>query len=426
MTISSTTLRRTSPYNGNGVTTAFTVTFVFQLPTDLQVIKKAVSTGTETTLTYITDYTVTGGSGSSGSATTGTVTLNTALPSGFQLIIVGDAPVTQGEHLVNNNPLDAPSLEWSLDRQTIWRQEVDERLSRAILSTAGSGLSGVNISSPVAGNILKWNADLQTIDNASTAGLALTGAIAPGTGVIISTDGVGGYTTRSIAGTGGISITNGDGVSGNPSVALNITGLTADASPDGTADYVVTYDASASANKKVLLNNLPVTLDADLVAIAALSTTGLAVRTASNTWALRSLTAPAAGISITNPDGVSGSPTFALANDLSALEGLSGTGIAVRTTTDTWTQRSITASNGVAVSNGDGVSGNPALSADVSGLTADSSPDGTADYVMTYDASAGTNKKVLINTLVTAGSSGGGSGASLGLSYTVSKGLFLN
>lgn len=36
-----------------------------------------------------------------------------------------------------------------------------------------------------------------------------------------------------------------------------ISTLTADASPDGAADYVLTYDASANAHKKVLLNNLP-------------------------------------------------------------------------------------------------------------------------------------------------------------------------
>lgn len=35
-----------------------------------------------------------------------------------------------------------------------------------------------------------------------------------------------------------------------------INGMTADSSPDRTADYVVTYDASASAEKKVLLGNL--------------------------------------------------------------------------------------------------------------------------------------------------------------------------
>lgn len=41
-----------------------------------------------------------------------------------------------------------------------------------------------------------------------------------------------------------------------------INSLTEDTSPDGTADYVVTYDASASAGKKVLLNKMRVALSA--------------------------------------------------------------------------------------------------------------------------------------------------------------------
>jgi hypothetical protein len=40
-------------------------------------------------------------------------------------------------------------------------------------------------------------------------------------------------------------------------IKLDISSLTADASPDGAADYVVSYDASAGAHKKVLINNLP-------------------------------------------------------------------------------------------------------------------------------------------------------------------------
>lgn len=40
-------------------------------------------------------------------------------------------------------------------------------------------------------------------------------------------------------------------------LSVNVNGLTADASPDGAADYILTYDASAGTNKKVLLNNLP-------------------------------------------------------------------------------------------------------------------------------------------------------------------------
>lgn len=40
-----------------------------------------------------------------------------------------------------------------------------------------------------------------------------------------------------------------------------------------------------------------------------------------------------------------------------------------------------------------------AFSVDINGLTADSSPDAAADYVMTYDASAAANKKVLLNKI---------------------------
>lgn len=90
---------------------------------------------------------------------------------------------------------------------------------------------------------------------------------------------------------------------------------------------------------------------------------GFPVRTALNTWANRGLTAPAAGITISNPSGISGNPTFALSNDLSGLENLSSTGIAVRTATDTWAQRGLVGpAAGITISNSDGVAGNPTFS----------------------------------------------------------------
>jgi hypothetical protein len=75
----------------------------------------------------------------------------------------------------------------------------------------------------------------------------------------------------------------------------------------------------------------------DLKAIEALTGTGLPARTASNTWVLRSLAVIGAGLSVTNPAGTAGNPSFALANDVAALEALTGTGFAKRTGTDAWT-----------------------------------------------------------------------------------------
>jgi len=124
-----------------------------------------------------------------------------------------------------------------------------------------------------------------------------------------------------------------------------------------------TTAANARTNLGVAIGTNVQAWDADLDCLAALSTSGIAARTGAGTCATRTVTAPAAGITVSNGNGVAGNPTLALANDLAALEGLSGTGFAVRTGTDAWAQRSISGTAAeIAVSNGDGVSGNPVLS----------------------------------------------------------------
>ena len=82
-------------------------------------------------------------------------------------------------------------------------------------------------------------------------------------------------------------------------------------------------------------------IDADLTAVAGLAANGLIVRTGSGTAAVRSIAVPAAGISITNADGVAGNPTLALANDLAAIEALTGTGFVRRTGAEAWSASAI-------------------------------------------------------------------------------------
>lgn len=129
-------------------------------------------------------------------------------------------------------------------------------------------------------------------------------------------------------------------------------------------------------------------VDATLTALAAYNTNGLIAQTAADTFAGRTLTAPVAGITITDGNGVAGNPTLVLANDLAALEGLGSTGLAARTGSDAWAQRTITGTaNEITVSNGDGVSGNPTLSLpaeiDLGGKTSLEIPNSAAPTVNT-------------------------------------------
>lgn len=165
---------------------------------------------------------------------------------------------------------------------------------------------------------------------------------------------------------------------------------TADIKDDAvTDDKLSTTGVSASTYTKVTVNSKgritvgenPTTLagygitdaqplDSDLTALANTATTGLYAVTAAGTSATRSIAVPAQGLTITNANGVSGNPTLALANDLAAVEGLSSTGIAIRTAADTWTTRSIAAgSSKISISNADGVSGAPTIDVSESNLT---------------------------------------------------------
>lgn len=161
-----------------------------------------------------------------------------------------------------------------------------------------------------------------------------------------------------VAAIGGGGVTSFEGRNG---VVISVAGdYTATEITNAPAGNIAAVTVQAAIDE---LDSEKQPLDADLSALAALASTGLVARTAAATYAERTLTAPAAGITVSNGGGVAGDPTLALANDLAALEAMAGTGIVARTAAETYAQRTITGTaNEISVANGDGVAAGPSFS----------------------------------------------------------------
>jgi len=178
----------------------------------------------------------------------------------------------------------------------------------------------------------------------------------------------------------GMTIVNPGGVGGSPTFLLqhdllaleNVVGTGFAARVDVDDWLLRTLVAPAAgltiANPGGVLGDPTFALANDLAALEGLATTGIAVRTALDAWATRTLVAPAAGITIANPAGLAGDPVFSLANDLAALEALAITGFAARTAADAWALRTLTGSSTVNITNGAGVAGDPVFSVLAGGI----------------------------------------------------------
>ena len=127
MTVSSTTVKNS--YSGNGSTTQFAYTFKIFADSDLQVIIRS-STGTETTKTITTHYTVAGAGDASGGSIT--FTSGNTPASGETVVIRRNVPQTQAIDYIANDPFPAETHEEGLDRATLVAQQISEEADRSI------------------------------------------------------------------------------------------------------------------------------------------------------------------------------------------------------------------------------------------------------------------------------------------------------
>jgi hypothetical protein len=277
------------------------------------------------------------------------------------------------------------------------------------------GASGSHIKR-TAGDFLN---DLDVVRNLGGNGIAVQ--TAPDT-----------YTARSIAVDGlgnldGLAVTNGDGVAGNPTLGLDIQNLPIQTGIS-TVDRVAVYDVTADANVYYTVGDIAGALanvnsfetwsaagnttgDASIVADDATDTvtltggTGINIdfNSASDTlvfdFDVALLTAGTGPLTLSDQivvlDGTD-NLRFTLqdlVDDLDIVNGIAADGILVRTAADTYASRTIEASaaageEGLTVTNGDGVAGNPTVGLDIDNL-ADSADDLAAtDELVAFD---GTN-----------------------------------
>lgn len=166
MTVSSDLNRK--EFVGNGVTTSFgTSPMVFFDSGDLLVYIVVTATGAETLLTEGTHYTVSGGSGSTGTVSTAGGSSPFGAPSALQtLVIVRELDITQETDFVNNDVTDAEVAEDTIDRLTMICQQLDARIGRSFV-LADSDVTGAStlIPTPEAGTVIGWDDDGMALQN---------------------------------------------------------------------------------------------------------------------------------------------------------------------------------------------------------------------------------------------------------------------
>jgi hypothetical protein len=154
-----------------------TLTFSFKvLPSHPEHVKVlAVTSGTETLLTYTSEYTVSLNSDGVG----GTVTLNPTFSTAYTHTVYRDTTKTQTTDYDDYNQFPADTLEGDLDRAMCLSQESDEDIDRSIKIPVSSALTGSALQITVSGG---------TVIGFNAAGTAIQGYPEPSASVTACTN----------------------------------------------------------------------------------------------------------------------------------------------------------------------------------------------------------------------------------------------
>jgi hypothetical protein len=161
----STTISKSGPYTGNGVTTVFPYGFKILVDTEADVIHTNV-TGLETILILDTDYTISGIGIDAGGNVTYPIS-GSPLPATETLTIARNVPFTQDTDLVNQDTIYSEVIETSLDRSTMMIQQLQEEVDRSIK---------INITSPASPDDLLTSIETSESNAAASASAASSSA----------------------------------------------------------------------------------------------------------------------------------------------------------------------------------------------------------------------------------------------------------
>jgi hypothetical protein len=117
------------------------------------------------------------------------------------------------------------------------------------------------------------------------------------------------------------------------------------------------------------------------------STNGMIAKTSGNTVVGRTLTGSGTGVAVTNGDGVAGNPVISLTGAVGSINGLAGSGLLTLQNGSSVGSVQIAGTAGeIVVTNGNGLSGNPTISLDVTGVSPGTYGSGSQVAQITVDA----------------------------------------